>query len=247
MRVARDGSTLVYAVPDTGEPRNAKVLQAFAPLSTGLAILTTKDVSGSEMYRFDGQGRLVGQRQVSLGFLPTAMVATSSGKIILVGYRGLKRERPNVGAVLDDGDKVLRMFEFPETSVSDNEWGFGQMAGGDGVAYFVANSPTGPLYKISESGHIDTIPVTPVNGTQHHKWLFGNRVVAEEYDFPDEKAPRAVWFDAYDLNSGNKVGTRSLARPMGYRTACFLGDEVSVMAHSGPGSEALRIITVSLR
>lgn len=158
MRVARDGSTLVYRVPDAGEPRNAKVLQAFSPLSTGLAILTTKDVSGSEMYRFDGQGRLVGQRQVSLGFLPTAMAETSSGKMIVIGYRGLKRERPNVGAVLDDADKVLRVFEFPQTNLSDNEWGFGQMAAGNGVTFFVPNSPTGPIYKIADSDALKSFP-----------------------------------------------------------------------------------------
>jgi hypothetical protein len=61
-----------------------------------------------------------------------------------------------------------------------------------------------------------------------------------------EAVPAPTLFDVYDLSSGRKIGTKVLPRTVGFATACYLGDEVSVLAHSGKASPALSLVTVKL-
>jgi hypothetical protein len=244
MRVARDGSTVIFATPEN------EGLLLVAPDSVGVTLLSVSppqsQVLPRHLYRFDRQGSLISQHEVTLGFNPLNMAVTSSGKIIVVGYRTQDQDKNPVGAVLDADGQVVRLLEFPPAAMKNGDWTPSKMMGSDGVAYFIPYSQTGPIYSITESGRIDIIQVAPVGDHLFDKWLFGNGVAVEEYVPPAEKFPRGIWFDIYDLTTGKKIGSKSLPHAMGGTTACYLGDEVSWLAHS-QGSQELRIITVKLK
>jgi hypothetical protein len=74
--------------------------------------------------------------------------------------------------------------------------------------------------------------VPPDSDERHHnEWLFGPGVAVETYIFVNEKPHRLSRFDEYDLNSGEKVATKS-ARPIGFQSGCYFGDAFSMLAHS---------------
>ncbi|MCU1308764.1 MAG: hypothetical protein JWN45_3459 [Acidobacteriaceae bacterium] len=245
MRVARDGSTLVFTIPG---PEG--VMGVVAPAIPGLSVLDTgfSPTEGlfRQVLRFDGEGKVVAQHRVHVDFNPTAMAITSSGNTVIVGYRMENDARQYVGSVLDGTDRVLKSFDFPPVSASERDWGFGRIVGGDGVAYFVPDSATGPIYSITDSGNVKASPIAPRSGTHHHKWILGQGVAVEEYEMRSEAVPGLVFFDIYDLSSGKKLGTKMLSRPVGFAVACYLGEDVSVLAHSGKASPAIKLLTVKL-
>ncbi len=242
MRVAWNGSTVVFATPDNEE------LSAVAPDRLGVTLLSSSfsDRQGVSryIYRFDLQGRLISQNQVFLDFSPSKIAITSSGKIVAVGYRPQDEAKKPMGAVLEADGQVAHLFEFPPTNV---EWAWGLIRESNGLTYFIPNSQTEAIYSISESGRINIIPVAPTSGTRVHKWLFGEGVAVKEYDFPSEKGSHATWFDIYDLGTGKRIGKKSLPKGMGFTTACYLGDAVSWLALGGQGSQELRLVTVKLK
>jgi hypothetical protein len=244
MRVARDGSTVIFATPET------EGLLLVAPDSLGVTLLSVSpprsQVVPRHLYRFDRQANLVSQREVTLDFNPLNMAVTSSGKIIVVGYRTQDQDKNPVGAVLDADGQVAHLLEFPIAAMTNGDWTPSKMTASDGVAYFIPYSQTGPIYSITESGRIDVIHVAPVGDHLFDKWLFGSGVAVEEYVAPAEKLSRGIWFDIYDLATGKKIGSKSLLRAMGGTTACYLGDEVSWLAHS-QGLQELRLVTVKLK
>ena len=260
MRVAKDGSTLLFTLPESEWP-----IDVFAPVATGLAALnnryTAAEGISNHMYRFDGQGKLQTERTVSIDFQPVAMAETKSGMTIIVGYRPRvetdKEARTYGGAVLNASDQVVKLFEFPPTA-EGNKWATLQthrMAGGDSGASVILESGTEPNYSIatiSESGQINILPLATVSGARYHDWFFAKGVAAEQYQFAGEKPPGATKIDTFDLTSGKKIGTKTLF-PAGFAVACYLGDEVSMLAHSahveksrGLRPDALRLVTVRL-
>lgn len=252
MRVARDGSTLLFRLPDPW-------LRVYASANPGLAVLSSAsgrlDDSASVMYRFDEHGSLVTRRPVSIDFRAMAMAVTSSGKAIVVGYRpqsgATKESRKYVGAILDVSDQIDQRFEFPAGTDGDIWTPGGRMEGGDGVAYLILKSGAGPIYSIatiSESGHFDiaNTAVPPDSDTRHHnEWLFGPGIAVEVYHFPGEK--RVIFrFGEYDITSGKKLRTKTTL-PAGFAMPCYFGDEISMMALRGHGEQrTTHLVTVKL-
>jgi hypothetical protein len=77
-------------------------------------------------------------------------------------------------------------------------------------------------------------------------------VAADLYQFSGDKPPGATKIDIFDLASGRKIASKTLL-PAGFSVACYLGDEISVLAHSahveksrGLSPDALRLVTVKL-
>jgi hypothetical protein len=244
MRVARDGSTMTFTTPESSG------LLLVAPDNFGVTLLSVSpppnEGATRHLYRFDLQGNLLGKQDVIFNFNPLNMAVTSSGKIVVAGYRTQDQDKNPVGAVLDADGQVAHLLEFPPAAMKNGDWTPSKMMGSVGVAYFIPYSQTGPIYSITESGRIDVIQVTPVGDHLFDKWLFGSGVAVEEYVAPAEKLPRGIWFDIYDLATGKKIGRKSLPRAMGGTTACYLGDEVSWLAH-GQGAKELRLVTVKLK
>jgi hypothetical protein len=261
MRVAKDGSTLLFTLP-----KPAWSIQAFAPVAVGLAVLVNPYDAASggswHMYRFDRQGNLQSERTVAIDLHPLAMAETKSGMTIIVGYRpraGTDNEaRAYGGAILNASDQVVKLFEFPATGDGD-KWTIvhtHRMAVDDGGTSIILESGNDPNYSIvtiSESGQIRMLPLTTVRGARYHDWFFANGVAAEQYHFAGDKPPGATKIDAFDLTSGRKIGTKTLL-PGGFSVACYLGDEVSMLAHSanvaksrGLSPNALRLVTVKLQ
>jgi hypothetical protein len=260
MRVAKDGSTLLFTLP---EPEWS--IDVFTPIATGLAVLnnryTAAEGISNHMYRFDGQGKLQRERTVSIDFQPVAMAETKSGMTIVIGYRpqtGADKEaRTYGGAVLDANDQMLNLFEFPPTA-EGRKWTTvhtARMEGGDGGANVILESGTEPSYslaRIAESGQISMLPLATVTGARYHDWFFAKGVVAEQYQFAGDTPPETIKIDTFDLVSGMKIATKNLL-PAGFAVACYLGDEVSMLAHSahieksrGLSPNALRLVTVKL-
>ena len=260
MRVAKDGSTLLFTLP---EPETS--IGVFAPARTGLTVLNSHysraEGVSYKMYRFDVQGTLVAQYDVSLDFQPLAMAVISSGKTIVVGYRPRvdtdQEARTYVGALLDVEGQLQIQFDFPP-SPDGLKWtpvNFPRMAGGDAAAHLIFQTGAEPSFaiaRITESGKVDFMPLKTVRGAGFHDWFFGNGVAAENFQFSVEKPPGATHWDAYDLSSGKRISTKTLL-PAGFSIGCYLGDEVSVLAHSaqveksrGLPPEALRLVTVKL-
>jgi hypothetical protein len=260
MRVAKDGSTLLFTLP---KPEWS--IQVFTPTAAGLAVLTNRFDAATgatrHMYRFDGQGNLQTERTVALDFNPVAMAETKSGMTILVGYRpptGADSEaRTYGGAVLNGSDQVVKLFEFPPTA-DGAKWTAvpsHRMAVDDDGASMILESGDDPNFSIvtiAESGQIRMRTLATLRGTRAHDWFFAKGAAAELYQFAGDKPPVPTKIDTFDLMSGRKIGTKTL-RPAGFSPACYLGDEFSMLAHSahvdksrGLSPDALRLVTVKL-
>jgi hypothetical protein len=261
MRVAKDGSTLLFTLP---KPEWS--IEVFAPTAAGLAVLTNPydPTAGSSrhMYRFDRQGNLQTERAVALDFHPLAMAETKSGMTIVVGYRTREssdnEDRTYGGAILNASDQVVELFEIPPAADGD-KWTTvptPRMAADDSGARIILESGNDPNYSIvtiSESGQIRMLPLATVRGARYHDWFFAKGVAAELYQVAGDKPPGATKIDAFDLTSGRKIGTKTLF-PRGFSVACYLGDEISMLAHSahveksrGLSPDALRLVTVKLQ
>jgi hypothetical protein len=260
MRVAKDGATVLFTIP-----RPDWSIQTIAPTAEGLIVLTNPGDEAerglTHIYRFDPQGNLQSQRTVSLDFRPVAMAETKSGTTIVVGYRprlGRDQEaRTYGGAILNPSDQVIKPFEFQPTT-DGGQWKVvhsHRMAVDDRGASIVLESGDDPNYAIAtinESGQIRMLPLDTVRGARYHDWFFAKGVAAEQYQFAGEKPPGYTKIDRFDTVSGNKLDTKSLPG-VGFAVACYLGDEVSMTAHSahveksrGLSPDALRLVTVKL-
>jgi len=214
------------------------------------------------MYRFDGHGKLLTQHKLSFDFQRSVMVVGSTGKITVVGYRPKnptdQEARKYFDAILDADDQLQSLFDI---ALAENGTGwvparFPRMASDGGIAHLILQSGVEPHFaiaNISESGKVEIIPPDTVSGARAHDWFFGEGVAAELYQFPGEKPPGATQWDTYDLTSGKKISTRTLL-PTGFAVACYLGDAVSVLAHSahveksrGLPPDALRLVAVKLQ
>jgi hypothetical protein len=261
MRVSRDGSTVVFSVPDG-------VTHAISPNGQGLNILSSRvsDTDGRilEMSHFDNRANLLTQHRVALDFAPTDMAVTSSGKTIVVGHQGNLAKKENwmyAGAVLDVDDQVIQRFGLP-TLQRHAGWAFNwhMSAGGNG-AYVMLYSREGPetaIATISDAGQLDikVVPVPPDTGDRHHNgWMFGPGVAVEWYRYSGvvgERKRAFFGFDEYDPKSGEKVATKS-TRPVGIQPGCYLGNEYTALENSahvdptrGLAPDALRLVTVKL-
>jgi hypothetical protein len=261
MRVAKDGSTLLFTLPP---PEWA--IEVLAPTAAGLAVLTKPfDAAGPvaglmHMYRFDRQGHLQTERSsLILDFQPVAMTETKSGMTVVVGYRSQTIEGKEVrtygGAILNASNHVVKLFDFPPTSDGGN-WAIGpfpRTTGGDRSASIILESGLDPIYSlasISDSGEIHILPLATVRGARSHDWFFGKGVAAEEYQFASDKPRSPIKIDAFDLTSGRKINTKVLPF-LGFSVACYLGNEISILANTphadksrGLLPEMLRLVTV---
>jgi hypothetical protein len=192
------------------------------------------------------------------------MAISSSGKVTVVGYRPIngadQAARKFFGAILDADDQVQTLFDIPPTATGGT-WipvHHARMEAADGVAHLILQSrqtgaePNFGLANIGESGNVQVIPLESTSGAWARYWFFGGGVAAELYQFPGEKPPGATQWDTYDLSTGKRIGTKTLL-PAGFAVACYLGDEVSMLAHSahveksrGLSPDALRLVTVKL-
>jgi hypothetical protein len=260
MRVAKDGSTVLFTIPqpDWG-------IQAISPSADGL-IVAANSGDGAErglthIYHFDLQGSLQAQRTVTLDFQLVAMAETKSGMTIAVGYRPRlemnKEARTYGGAVLNAADKVVKPFEFQPTTEGER-WKVvsthRMWVDEHGVSFAVqsGDAPNYAIATIDDSGGVAILPLKTVNGARHHDWFFAKGVAAELYQFAEGAPPRPVKIDVFDLVTGKNLGTKT--RPnVGFADACYLGDEMSMTAHSahveksrGLSPDALRLVTVRL-
>jgi hypothetical protein len=240
-------------------------IQALAPTASGLAVLTNSgepaERGSKHMYRFDRQGNLQTQRTVSIDFQPVAVAQTKAGMTIVVGYRPRvgqdEKARTYGGAVLDTNDEVVKRFEFPSTTDRD-KWTAvrnHRLAVDDGGVSIILQSGDEPNHAIAtttEFGEIRMLPLATVRDACYHDWFFAKGVAADQHQFAGDKPPGVTKIDMFDLASGSKVGTKTLLR-VGFSVACYLGDEVSMLAHSahveksrGLSRDALRLVTVKL-
>jgi hypothetical protein len=128
------------------------------------------------------------------------------------------------------------------------------MAVGDGVAYVILHSnepPQTAIATISERGDDDlkikTIAAPLDTETRHHnEWVFGPGVAVDLYIHPNERPHTTDRFDEYDLKTGEKIATKS-APPTGFQFGCYLGDEVSMLAHSAHVDPARHLSWDTLR
>jgi hypothetical protein len=262
MRVAQDGSTLMFQLPHEQWPFGPS---AITPAATGLDIMSAQHSGakfiGYEMYHFDTQGNLLAQNQVFIDFSPTEVAVMSSGNTMVFGHH--QPEDPShpdhkyYGAVLDADDHIIKRFELPLPAGGGGWTPRSRMVAGDGVAYVVLKSDTGEfaIATISETGHIEvkTIPVPPDTDQRHHAtWLTGPGIAVDVYQYVGEKPPGSLHFDEYDLNTGQKVATRS-SPGVGFTLACYSGSEFSMLAHSAHvdparhlSPDTLRLVTVKL-
>ncbi len=259
MRVARDGSTTVFDLPI--DLRFAVV----APTNGGLNVLTLG--KPQQMYRFDRQGKLLAHHQLSLVFTPAEMAVLPSGNTVVVGFRQLddptKLTSRFEGAVLNAEDQLVRGFDFPLTPSGDRwlPWMWGSLGKGmtaaNAVAYVILQSKSmSSIATITETGHVDPkiVPVPPNSETRYHgSWMFGPGVAVEVYHDPIERPHPVDRFDEYDLVSGEKIATKS-APATGFAFGCYIGKEVSMLAHSADVDPArhlpahtLRLVTSKLK
>lgn len=262
MRVAPDGSTLMFQLPDEQWPIGPS---AIAPTATGLDIMSVQRSDarfiGYEMYHFDTQGNLLTQNQVFIDFFPTGVVVMSSGNTMVIGHlQGdpSQRDRRYYGAVLDADDHIIKRFELPLPPGGGGWTPRSRIVAGDRAAYVVLESDRGKLAiaTISETGHIDVkiIPVPPDTDQRHHAtWLSGPAVAVEVYQYVGEKPPGSLHFDEYDLNTGQEVATKS-SPGVGFALACYSRSEFSMLAHSAHADPArhlspdtLRLVTAKLQ
>lgn len=261
MRVSRDGSTLLFALPDETWPI------ANAPDETGLNVLAhhfSRTATDSfEMYRFDSHARLLTQHSLAVDLRPSTMGITNSGKTILLGHPlGDQEGTKYRGAVLDADDGLVKQFELPSHAGS-GEWKvFNRTASGDGGVYVILYSDTAPrnaIARISDDGHIDIkLLAVPEDSDKHrhNEWLFGPGVAVEVYHYLVRVGtlPRAFdGFDEYDLNTGERVAIKGLF-PVGFAFGCYTGSEVSMLAHSAHvdparhlSPETIRLVTAKLQ
>jgi hypothetical protein len=190
------------------------------------------------------------------------MMETKAGMTIVVGYRPRvgrdKEARTYGGAVLNTTDQVVKLFEFPMTA-DGAQWRVvhtHRMIADDGAVSVVLQSagddPSYAIATITESGQIRILALPTVRGARYHDWFFATGVAADLYQFSGDKPPGATKIDIFDLASGRKIASKTLL-PAGFSVACYLGDEISVLAHSahveksrGLSPDALRLVTVKL-
>lgn len=155
--------------------------------------------------------------------------------------------------------EAIHLFDIPPTATGES-WvpvRYATMEAADGVAHLIlqsgqsADDPNFGLAVIEESGNVKVIPLDTVTGERCHQWFFGPKVLAELYQFAGEQP--ALHWSLYDTSTGNRIGTKSISRPAGFSYACFLGDEVSMLAHSahveksrGLPPDTLRLVTMNL-
>jgi len=260
-RVAKDGSTQLFTLtrPDWS-------IQGIAPSAQGLIVLAN---AGAEMgshvtrvYRFDTQGNIRSERSVTFDFQPFALAEAKSGMTIVVGYRGkfeMKQDARTVGgAILDADDQVVKTFEF-QPAADGSRWRFVSThriwADDHGASVILQSSDGDPNFEIAtidESGETKVLPLETVRGARFHDWYFAKGVAVEQYQFTGEKPPGYTKIDRFDMATGKNMGTKTLPG-VGFAVACYLGDEMSMTAHSahveksrGLPPDALRLVTVKL-
>jgi hypothetical protein len=240
MRVAKDGSTLLFTLP---KPEWS--IQVFGATASGLIVLANPseptEAGSKHIYRFDSNGSLRTHHIVSLDFQPVAITETKSHMTIIVGYRPRterdKEARTYGGAVLNASDQVVKLFEFPPAP-QGNRWTVVDTSGiavadDDSVSVVLESgqAPTYAIAEISESGRIRLEPLATVKGARYHAWFLAKGVAAEEYQFASEKPLAPIKFDAFDIASGRKISTKTLPL-VGFSVACYMENEISMFAHS---------------
>lgn len=244
MRVARDGATQIFTLPDS-----AMGLEAFAPTPSGLLVLinsySRKEGVTHTLVPFDDAAQITSTRRVPIEFEPVAMAVTSAGKTIIVGYQKQGETKKIVGEVLDTDDHVVQHFDFPPGSEIEKPFA-SRMHGSNDRAYLINDSAVGPIYSISESGHVNLFRAATPAGAQFFTWTLNGNVAVEAYRLVSDPIPGPFRFDIYDAASGLKVNTRTVSRLPGFAIACYVGGEITVLGYGGPGSQALRLRTVKL-
>lgn len=235
LEVSRDGSIVTFQFSNGAVP----VVAAFDVSGVTVIAVSRSHVpherGGYEIYQLDNQASSLGQYPVAIDFFPIQMAVLRSGKTIVVGHPEAsswshRREWTYVGAVLDADGRMVTRFDFPPPP-EGGKWTFPrryQMVAGDGVAYIVletdSESEVG-IAKISEAGGVDikVIPEPPQDDERIHRvWLLCPSVAVEEYNYVG-KRPFRMYYDEYDVSSGEKIATK--VSPGG-SAQCYFGAEV---------------------
>ena len=264
MRVSRDGSTLLFTMPDDVLP--GLIARAGSGLNVLSSIYSAADRAVQQaMFHFDGQAKLLAQATVTMPIQPWSMAVMRSGRTIIAGTHMKNDELPENRkygfAILDEHDQLLRSVDLP-LPPGGGGWTFvSEMEAGDGVAYIMLHSnepPQTAIATIAERGNQDLdikVIAAPLDTeTRHHnKWVFGPGVAVEIYHYTNDR-PHITWrFDEYDLRTGQMIATKS-APPAGFQFGCYMGDEVSELAHSAHvdparhlSPDTLRLVTSKLQ
>jgi hypothetical protein len=264
MRVSRDGSTLLFRLPEHAYP------QAVAATNTGVNILSAVGPTPErrvhfQMFHFDSLANLLAHNRGTISLRPSSMATLASGTTILVGAHANdpdNRDEWKYGfAILDENDQLIKSVYLP-LPPGGGGWTFvSPVAAGDGVAHVMLHSSRPPqtaIATISEKGdhNLDiTIVAAPIDTeTRHHNyWVFGPGVAVDVYIDPTERPHVSDRFDEYDLASGTKIATKR-AYGGGFQFGCYMGDSFSMLAHSAhvdPASrlspDTLRLVTTKLQ
>jgi hypothetical protein len=213
------------------------------------------------MYHFDNQASLLEQDQGTLPLDPHAMAVLPSGRTIITGSHLDDPDHPEDRkygfAILNENDEFVKSVDLP-LPPGGGGWTFASdehIAVGDRVAYVILHSnepPQTAIATMSEEGHIDvTVVAVPPDSDKHrhNAWLFGPGVAVEVFHYLVQVGQRRRGFDGfdeYDLKTGEKVDTKG-SFPVGFTFGCYLGNEVSMLAHSAHVDPARRLSPDTLR
>jgi hypothetical protein len=260
MRVARDGSTVLFMLPQRATPG------IFSATTDGLYVLSDHPWKGEgrayDFYQYDSHGNLLKENLVHTDFEIIKMVVLPSSTIVVVtSFRGKDPEDWKYGgAVLNATGEVVKTFDLP-LPPGGGGWTYASPLGAENnVAYSMLHANFGnqtAIATISESGHLDIKMISVPNDSErhHNQWIFGNGMAVEVYHYIGERPHVSFHFDEYDLATGTKIATKKTAPGQGgYNVGCYYGNEVTWLADSahvdparGLAPDAMRLVTTALQ
>jgi hypothetical protein len=260
MRVARDGSTVLFMLPQDAHP------EFMAAGTDGPYILSAHFWKGEgrayDLYQNDSGGNLLNENVVRTDSEITRMAALSSGRVVVTTVRGKDSEdRKYGGAILGADGQVVKTFALP-LPPGGGGWTFvSQLVARGDAAYVMLHSNLGDktaIATVSEAGRLAIKLISVPADTEqwrHNQWLFGAGVAVEAYHDPTERPHISIRFDEYDLATGEKIAAKKAAPGVGgYNIGCYYGNEVTWLAGSahvdparGLSPDALRLVTAEIR
>jgi hypothetical protein len=260
MRVGRDGSSVLFMLPESARP------EVIAATSDSLYVLSYHLWKGEgrayDLYQYDSRGNLLSENLVHTDFELTRMAALSSGAIIATTLLGKDDEDWKYGgAVLNAGGQVMKTFELP-LPLAGGGWTYTSPLAAEGdTAYIMLHANfenKTAIATISETGRVEIKVISVPAGSEqrhHNQWLFGRGVAVDWYVDHSERPHVSSRFDEYDLATGAKIATKKAAPGAGgYNIGCYYGDEVTWLAGSahvdparGLSPDTVRLVTTEIR
>ena len=183
------GNVTQLARPERFSDWQQWVTNAFAGSSAGFDVIVSGPSSTPQanrppqvefhLLRYGSSGAFVSNRQLNIDFMPWNVAAFSSGRYLIEGVRTDKLKGPNkidpVLAIVGADGEVIRTIMLPgdvahpeqlhESPIRGTpEYAFHWsklVSGDDGKVYLIRNSPTGPVYSVSDSGEVSQYVLQP--------------------------------------------------------------------------------------